>query len=311
MKELQSIYNDNIKLAKKLEELGLYQQADRVDNVNLIVSQKLVLAKSPLPDPMGDASRMINNAYEMPEFISGVEKAIEKVSKKKVNLTQFTSSPILSFLSKLFSWGILGVGLYNFFIDISNDQSNQFGDTPKEQAQIAANLADVVSGISYLASASTGNGPLAIVGGIAMLASFITKFLISLDIYTDETDIGKKSYPGGGRELVQDAYELAIDKSKSFDQNKMILTVQQIIKLKDKIGSIAKKEKIRTKDVLEAFAIIDSSSGANPLSKRDIAYTYNLVKKKDTPVLPWDKGSKKPGKEIPKDMKGFDVPFTP
>ena len=55
MKELQSIYNDNIKLAKKLEELGLYQQADRVDNVNLIVSQKLVLAKSPLPDPMGDA----------------------------------------------------------------------------------------------------------------------------------------------------------------------------------------------------------------------------------------------------------------
>ena len=309
MKELQSIYNDNIKLAKKLEELGLYQQADRVDNVNLIVSQKLVLAKGPLPDPMGDASRMINNAFEMPQFISGVEKAIETVSKKKVNLTQFASSPILGFLNKLFSWGILGVGLYNFFIDISNDQSNQFGDTPKEQAQIAANLADVVSGISYLASISTGSAPLAIVGAIAMLASFITKFLTNLDIYTDETDIGKKSYPGGA--LVQDAYHRAIDKNTTFVQNKNNLNVGQIIKLKDTIGSIAKKENIRTKDVLEAFSIIDSISGANPASKRDIASKYNLVKKKDTPVLPWDKGSKKPGKEIPKDMKGFDVPFTP
>jgi len=310
MKELQSIYDNNIKLAKKLEELGLYQQADRVDNVNFIVSQKIVLAKSPpLPDPMGDASRMINNAFEMPQFIDGVGKAIEKVSKKKVNLTQFASSPILSFLNKLFSWGILGLGLYNFFIDISNDQSNQFGDTPKEQAQIAANLADVVSGISYLASVSTGSAPLAIVGAIAMLASFITKFLTSLDIYTDETDIGKKSYPGGA--LVQDAYYMAIDKNKTFVQNKNNLTAVQINKLKATIGSIAKKENIRTKDVLEAFSIIDSITGANPASKRDIASKYDLVKKKDTPVLPWDKGSKKPGKEIPKDMKGFDVPFTP
>jgi hypothetical protein len=310
MKELQSIYNNNIKLAKKLEELGLYQQADSVDNVNFIVSQKIVLAKMPsIPDPMGDASRMISNAFDMTPFVSGVEKSIESVSKKKVNLTQFASKPILNTLNKLFGWGILSVGLYNFFVDISNDQSNQFGDTPKEQALIAANLADVVSGISFLASMSTGSAPLAIVSAIAMLASFITKALTSLDIYTDETDIGKKSYPGGA--LVQDAYYMAIDKNTTFVQNKNNLTAVQINKLKATIGSIAKKENIRTKDVLEAFSIIDSITGANPASKRDIASKYDLVKKKDTPVLPWDKGSKKPGKEIPKDMKGFDVPFTP
>jgi len=313
MKELQSIYDNNIKLAKKLEELGLYQQADRVDNVNFIVSQKIVLAKSPpLPDPMGDASRMINNAFEMPQFISGVEKAIESVSKKKVNLTQFASAPILSNLNKLFGWGILSVGLYNFFVDIANDQSNQFGDTPKEQALIAANLADVVSGISFLASMSTGSAPLAIVSALAMLASFITKFLTSKDIYTDETDIGKKSYPGrGAQDLIQDAYSMVIDKNTTYVENKNNLNAVQINKLKATIGSIAKKENIRTKDVLEAFRIIDSITGANPASKRDIASKYDLVKKKDTPVLPWDKGSKKPGKEIPKDMKGFDVPFTP
>jgi hypothetical protein len=288
----------------------LYQQADSVDNVNFIVSQKIVLAKMPsIPDPMGDASRMISNAFDMTPFVSGVEKSIESVSKKKVNLTQFASKPILNTLNKLFGWGILSVGLYNFFVDISNDQSNQFGDTPKEQALIAANLADVVSGISFLASMSTGSAPLAIVSAIAMLASFITKALTSLDIYTDETDIGKKSYPGGA--LVQDAYYMAIDKNTTFVQNKNNLTAVQINKLKATIGSIAKKENIRTKDVLEAFSIIDSITGANPASKRDIASKYDLVKKKDTPVLPWDKGSKKPGKEIPKDMKGFDVPFTP
>ena len=36
MKELQSIHSNNIRIAKKLEELGFYKEADRVDNVNLI-----------------------------------------------------------------------------------------------------------------------------------------------------------------------------------------------------------------------------------------------------------------------------------
>lgn len=311
MKELQSIHSNNIRIAKKLEELGFYKEADRVDNVNLIVSQKIVLAIGPTEGrfdrlELGDGP--VQKEFNVKEFIGGIEKGYQKVTGKVVSLVGVAS--ILSrfnvALSKIFGYGAILGNVTAFFIRLSQDQSGTIGDSPKEIAEIVSNLAGVVTGIGMI-SAAGGGGPwaVALASVAALIQGAINAYLHFFpDSLEDEFDYGRENYPGrGAQALIQDAYDkLYPGQNRSFNLGKDKLTDLQKRQLQDKIGEIAKAKNIKGKIVQEAFAIIAKNSGQLPKTKEDISRLYDLVVKKPaTPAV----------KTKDKNMQGFDVPFTP
>ena len=318
MKELQSIHSNNIRIAKKLEELGFYKEADRVDNVNLIVSQKIVLAKGSFIDygkatkerfqglELGDGP--VQKEFNVKEFLGGIEKGYQKVTGKVVSLVGFAS--ILSrfnvALSKIFGYGAILANVAAFFIRLSQDQSGTIGDSPREIAEIVSNLAGVVSGIGMISAAGGGGGwAVALSLVAALIQGAINGYLHFFpDSLEDEFDYGRDNYPGrGAQDLIQDAYDkLYPGQNRSFNLGKEKLTDLQKRQLQDKIGEIAKAKNIKGKIVQEAFAIIAKNSGQLPKTKEDISRQHGLVKRKPaTPAV----------KTKDKNMQGFDVPFTP
>jgi hypothetical protein len=300
MKELQSIHSNNIRIAKKLEELGFYKEADRVDNVNLIVSQKIVLAKGPFDYnqtgpridrlEFGDGpARAVSGAFNVKAFMDGIAKAYQKLSGKAVSFAKFT--PFVQrfnvALGNIFGYGaILGnVGL--FLIRLSQDQSGTIGDSPKEIAEIVSNLAGVVSGIGMI-SAAGGGGPwaVALAGVAGLIQAAINIYLqVSPDGLEDEFDYGRNNYPGrGAQALIQDAYDkLYPGQNRSYNLGKDKLTDLQKRQLQDKIVEIAKAKKIKGKVVVEAFALIAQNSNQAPMKKEDMGRHYGLVKKPEKP----------------------------
>lgn len=317
MKELQSIHSNNIRIAKKLEELGFYKEADRVDNVNLIVSQKIVLAKGSFID-YGDSTTErfqklelddgpVQKEFNVKEFLGGIEKALQKLTGKGVSLVPLASilSRFTVALSKIFGYGAIFANVAAFFIRLSQDQSGTIGDTPREIAEIVSNLAGVVSGIGMISAAGGGGlwaAALAGVAGVIQVAinGYLHFFPDSLE---DEFDYGRENYPRGAQALIQDAYDkLYPGQNRSFNLGKDKLTDLQKRQLQDKIGEIAKAKNIKGKIVQEAFAIIAKNSGQLPKTKEDISRQHGLVKRKPaTPAV----------KTKDKNMQGFDVPFTP
>jgi len=301
MKELQSIYNNNIRIAKKFEELGFYQQADRVDNVNFIVSQKIVLAKVPsqfdflefddMPAIKGlsakeianKASRAGQGSFNMKGFVDGIGKAYQKVTGKEVNLSKYvpTLAKFNVAMGKIFGAGAIFYSVYLFFDRLSNDQSGAYGDSPKELAEIVSNLAGVVSGFSMIAAAG-GGGPwaVAISAVAAIIQTAISLYLqLNPDSLEDELDYGRTSYPGrGAQDLIQDAYR-RLHPNKTYQQDKDKLNDAGKKALQDKIGALAKEGNYKARDVQEAFLIIAQNSMQAPMKKEDIGKLYGLGKK--------------------------------
>lgn len=304
MKELQSIYSNNIRIAKKLEELGFYTEADRVDNVNLIVSQKIILAELPkipridflefddMPAIKSMTSKEIlnraidstgKNTLNIKAFVDGLGKAYQKVTGKEVNLSKFvpTLQKFNVALGKIFGYGAIFFSVYSFFVRLSSDQSGAYGDAPKEVAEIVSNLAGVVSGFSMVAAAGGGGGwAVAIAGVAAIIQTAISIYLqLNPDALEDEFDYGKKSYPGRGpKDLIEDAYD-KLYPNQSYDLGKDKLTDAQKKQLQDKIGAIAKENNIKGRVVQEAFLLIAQNSRQAPMKKEDTGRLYGLGKK--------------------------------
>lgn len=310
MKELQSIHSNNIRIAKKLEELGFYKEADRVDNVNLIVSHKIVLAIGPTEgrfDKLELGDGPVQKEFNVKGFLGGIEKALQKITGKGVSLVPLASilSRFTVALSKIFGYGAIFYNVTAFFIRLSQDQSGTIGDTPREIAEIVSNLAGVVSGIGMISAAGGGGLWAAALAGLAgVIQVAINAYLqIFPDSLEDEFDYGRENYPGrGAQALIQDAYDkLYPGQNRSFNLGKDKLNDLQKRQLQNKIGEIAKAKNIKGKIVEEAFAIIAKNSDQLPMKKEDIARLYNLVKKPEKPAV----------KTKDKNMQGFDVPFTP
>ena len=316
MKELQSIHSNNIRIAKKLEELGFYKEADRVDNVNLIVSQKIVLAQG--PDYFKETTERfqklepydspVQKEFNVKEFLGGIEKGYQKVTGKVVSLVGFASvlSRFNVALSKIFGYGAIFANVAAFFIRLSQDQSGTIGDSPREIAEIVSNLAGVVSGIGMISAAGGGGLWAVALSGLAGLIQVAINAYLHFfpDSLEDEFDYGRDNYPGrGAQALIQDAYDkLYPGQNRSFNLGKDKLTDLQKRQLQDKIGEIAKAKNIKGKIVQEAFAIIAKNSDQLPMKKEDISRLFGLVKSKPaTPAV----------KTKDKNMQGFDVPFTP
>lgn len=309
MKELQSIHSNNIRIAKKLEELGFYKEADRVDNVNLIVSQKIVLAKlPPIEIPRMDwvefddmpaiksmtAKEILNrsidstgkNTLNIKAFVDGLGKAYQKVTGKEVNLSKFvpTLQKFNVALGKIFGYGAIFFSVYSFFVRLSSDQSGAYGDAPKEVAEIVSNLAGVVSGFSMVAAAGGGGGWAVAIAGIAALIQTAISLYLQLnpDGLEDEFDYGRNNYPGRGpKELIEDAYD-KLYPNQSYNKGKGNLTDAQKTQLQDKIGEIAKAQNIKGKVVQEAFLLIAQNSRQAPMKKEDTGRLYDLAKKPET-----------------------------
>lgn len=311
MKEIQSIYNNNIRIAKKFEELGLYKEADRLDNINLIVSQKIVLAEG--PDQYVDLLKTVNQEFgknlsdfnkefgpKTPEqgfsaksFLSGIGNALKVLTKGKFSIPENLIAGATKFnviLSKFFGVGAVGYNLYRFFSQYSNDLSGTYGDSPKELALIASNAAGVISGLGMLAT--TMSGPMAPLAASISMIAFVIQ--LALDLYlayapqelqpTDETDVNKKPYPGGGKGLVQDAFKAEFpDSFKTYEQARIDMNGRNMASLQKRIVDIAKAKNIRGTDVTDAISIITSVPKLRDtrLINEDVARQLNLVQKKN------------------------------
>jgi hypothetical protein len=308
MKELQSIYNNNIRIAKKFEELGFYKEADRFDNINFIVSQKIVLAEG--PDQYVDLLRTVNQEFgknlndfnkqfgpKTPEqgfnaksFLSGIGNAMKVLTKGKFSIPDSIIAGATKFnvvLSKIFGVGAIGYNLFRFFSQYTNDLSGQYGDSPKELALIVSNLAGVVSGIGMI-SAAGGGGAIAV--SISLIAYAIQ---LAIDLYlsyapqewqpADESDVNKKPYLGGGNALVQDAFKVEFPEAdKTYEQLKRGISPDVMDLLQKRILDIAKAQNIRGTDVTDAISIITGVHKLRNtrLKNDDVARELNLVQKK-------------------------------
>jgi len=287
MKDFQDIQKINIRLAQKFEKMGYFKEADQIDNMNLMLSQRITIASGagPTPEQLDAIGKEINKSAYMGKFTKGIELAIEKLTGKPVALGTILGAPsIASFLSKLFAWGILGYEVFDFFTRFTNDMSGFYGDSPKEKGMIAGHLSNVIAGISYLISISSVGTPLSfssfVIGGASQIVGILTKFL-SEKYLTDEVDYGKKEYPGGAEQLLQDAYKKEFPNVKTpwKDVNKNNLTGVELRKLKDRIFKIIKEGNFTATSMQQAYQAIDRSFDKSVVtpSARDLARQRGLM----------------------------------
>ncbi len=312
MKEFQDIQKINIRLAQKFEKMGYFKEADRIDNMNLMLSQRITIASGagPTPEQLAAIGKGFEKSVNIGSFTKGIELAIEKLTGKPVALGNILGAPaVATFLSKLFALGILGFEIYDFFSRLSNDMSGVYGDSPKEKGMIAGHLSNVIAGISYLVSISSAGTPLsassAVVGSLSWIIGYFTK-IISESYLTDEVDFNKKEYPGGAEQLLQDAYRKEFPNVKTpwKDVNKDNLTGGELRRLKDRIFKIIKEGNFTATSMQQAYQAIDRAFDKSVItpSARDLAKQRGLMK-----IPPY----KPSGKPLDKDMQRFDVPFTP
>jgi hypothetical protein len=285
MKEFQDIQKINIRLAQKFEKMGYFKEADRIDNMNFMLSQRIIIASGagPTQEQLDSIGKGLDKSINVGKFVKGVELAIEKLTGKPVALGNILGAPaIVKVISNLFSYGILAKGVYDFFVGLTNDMSGVHGDTPKELVLIASYLSDIASGISYIMSISSGSTPLVATGGALAIASIIAKIVAGY--MTDETDYGKKEYPGGAEQLLQDAFKKEFPESTKEwkDVNKDNLTVFILRKLKDRIFKIVKEGNFTATSMQQAYQAMDRAqkSVVTP-SARDLAKQRGLMKKPD------------------------------
>ena len=282
MKEFQDIQKINIRLAQKFEKMGYFKEADRIDNMNLMLSQRITIAGGPTDEQLDALGKNFDKTINVGKFVKGIELGIEKLTKRPVSLGNILGAPaIVKVISNLFSYGILAKGVYDFFVGLTNDMSGVHGDTPKELVLIASYLSDIASGISYIMSISSASAPLVATGGVLAAASYLAKIVAGY--MTDETDYGKKEYPGGGEQLLQDAF------NKEFpdavipwsDVNKDMVNTYNIRKLKDRIFKIVKEGNFTATSMQQAYQAIDRSTSKSVITPgaRDLAKQRDLMKK--------------------------------
>lgn len=331
MKELELIYANNVRIAKKLEEFGLFKEADRTDNLNLFVSKKIVSAGGPgVEGPLGDFNplSLVEQVVQMGKksdkpaapaapaepvnfgkVLRGMEIGLKKLTGKDFNIAAKLSSPYVAKTNQLLTKfiGVMGFlwTAFAFFTEMANDPSGSYGDSPKDKWMIAHHISSVATGLSTVVSAS-GGGPW---GGIAIAVSLIVSaitYAVAEYLVEDDTDYGRKAYTPGV--LVEKAFKAEFPTSKVSFANASAtekITVNDIKKLKKRVTQIGATEKIKTTVVQQAHSIIDKLTNSNPIDKLEIFKQMREI----NPVT--NKPLGKPGKEIPKDMQGFDVPFTP
>jgi len=269
--------------------MGYFKEADRIDNMNLMLSQRITIAGGPGPtqEQFEASGKMINESRNLGKFTKGIELGIEKLTGKPVALSTILGAPaVATFLGKLFAWGILGVEVIDFFSRLTNDMSGVYGDSPKEKGMIAGHLSNVIAGISYLISISSAGTPLSatsfVIGAASQLVGYLTKIL-SEAYLTDEVDYGKKEYPGGAEQLLQDAYKKENPNVKTpwQDVNKDNLTGVMIRKLKDRIFKIIKEGNFTATSMQQAYQLIDRAHDKSVVtpSARDLAKQRGLMKK--------------------------------
>lgn len=328
MKELELIYANNVRIAKKLEEFGLFKEADITDDLNLFISKKIVSAGGPgVEGPLGDFNplSLVDQVVQMGKksdkpatpaepvnfggVLKGIDIGLKKLTGKDFNLAARLSSPIIAKINVLLGKFIGGAGIlwtaFNFFSEMANDPSGSYGDSPKDKWMIAHHLSSVATGVSTILTAS-GGGPWGVFAvSVSVIMSVIT-YVVAEFLVEDDTDYGGKAYLPGT--LVQKAFKVEFPNSKeSFAVAAASgkITIDGIKKLKKRVTQIGATESIKTTVVQQAHSIIDTLTEAKPIDKLDIYKQMRQIK----PNLYKPLG--KPGKEIPKDMQGFDVPFTP
>ncbi len=328
MKEFQDIQKINIRLAQKFEKMGFFKEADEIDNLNFMLSQRIIIAFAPKPKPTNNfgttptgpttpatpATPAIPNTpvknFNTGIFLRGIQNAINKLTGQTYNLVKFIPEDKVIAFNNVFSKAAGSITLlweaYIFFQQYSDDMSGNYGDSPREMTQIARSLAAVVSGLGMIGSTISGPllGPLsAAIAGIAIVINIALSVYLEYGNPEDEVDVDKKRYPGDL--LVKDALDVAFPKfqKKPFAEVYKKLTLEEVGKLKIKIVELAIKNNYSATSVQQAHQIIDGKAGAGTFSPRDIAKKYNIKPK----IMPY----KPSGKPIDKDLQGFDVPFTP
>jgi len=131
-------------------------------------------------------------------------------------------------------------------------------------------------------SISSGSAPLAVVGGVSALVGLLTK-IISENYLTDEVDYNKKEYPGGGEQLLQDAFMKEFPESTKEwkNVNKDNLTTFMLRKLKDRIFKIVKEGNFTATSMQQAYEAMNRANDKSVItpSARDLAKQRGLMKK--------------------------------
>ncbi len=326
MKEFQDIQKINIRLAQKFEKMGFFKEADEIDNLNFMLSQRITIAGGPqnnfrttktgpttpttpaTPNTPTTPNAPIKN-FNIIQFLQGIQNAIKILTGKAYNLVKLIPEDKVIAFNNVFgkaagSLTLLWEG-YTFFTQYADDMSGNYGDSPREMTQIARSLAGVVGGLSMIGATVTGplGGLSTVIAGIAIAINIALSFYLDIGNLEDEVDVDKKRYPANA--LVQDALNVAFPnfQKKPFAEIHEKLTLGNIVTLKQKIVDLAIKNNYSATSVQQAHQIIDGKTGAGTFSPRDIAKKYN-IKPKIKPYKP----SEKP---LDKDMQRFDVPFTP
>lgn len=323
MKEFQDIQNINIRLAEKFEKMGYFKEADEIDNMNLMLSQRISIAGGPQNNfrtiktgpaiPSASTTPATTNVpiknFNIIKFLQGIQNGIKILTGKSYNLVKLIPEKSINKFNNIFGKAAGSITLlweaYLFFQQYSDDMSGNYGDSPREMTQIARSLAGVVSGLSMIGATLTGPlaGLSAAIAGIAIVINIALSLYLDFGNPEDEVDVDKKTYPAN--ELVQDALNVAFPnfQKKPFAEIHKKLTIENIVTLKQKIVDLAIKNNYSATSVQQAHQIIDGKTGAGTFSPRDIAKKYN--------IKPSIKPYKPSGKPIDKDLQGFDVPFTP
>ncbi len=279
MKDFQDIQNINIRLAQKFEKMGYFKEADEIDNMNLMLSQRITIATGPEIDKrfQNVLGELDDRKITFSKVLRGIEKGLQKLTGKTFNFPN--ASPGLNIaLSRFFLVGGLLFETGLFFVELANDASGTFGDSDLDKAKIARSLVAIVQNLSFIASGFTG--PLA---SVATTIGFIaTAINIGLTAYiavakpTDDYDQGKKPYPGTPENFVQEAYSSRYPNSKNTFKSLKSVNSDIIKELKKKITEIASKNNYTLTSARDAFMILDSKFGGTSIDRKDLANEYNL-----------------------------------
>lgn len=263
---MKEVYINNIKIAKKLEDLGLYNEADKIDNINMTFYNRVIQSSGP---EIEDFENFMGRNFSSPKFFRGIEASIQKLTGKKIDIMSKLPTQILgkanTLLSKIFGYGGIAFGAGSFFINMANDPSGAYGDSPRDKALIVSNISQVISGLGML-SAASGSGT---VGVFVAFAAAIVQVLSSIiaEYLEDDYNYGKETF--SPKELVNEAFMTEFPESKKpFDKINPSMVTPFILKsLKARITLIGAKRNIKTQDVQAAHAIVDSITSSNPKSQ--------------------------------------------
>jgi hypothetical protein len=292
MKEFQDIQKINIRLAQKFEKMGYFKEADEIDNMNFMLSQRITIAGGPGTKSqfdyleIGDSIPKGDQKINVNQVLQGIQIGLEKLTGKSVNLLQkIPAASYSNFSNAVGKFLGAGTALYEtalFFKDLANDPSGTYGDSALDKAKIAKSLSTIATGLGMLATSMTGSPVALFITSVAAIIQVSLTLYIGIFNPTDDYDEGKTPFPGTAEEFVNKAIYLSDQKDTHdyayYKRTKNILPAK-ILAIKQKIRDIAVKNNYTGTSVIQAHSLLDSITSSGTKSREEVDKDFNLLNK--------------------------------